>query len=267
MFVDIHSHVLNGIDDGSDSIKTSLEMLKIAKDEGISKIITTPHFIYGAINNTNEYIMSKFSKFKEMTEEQGINIELYPGSEVFICPETSSLVIEDIVCRLNASKYILIEFPMQSVPAYAEDVLFQLQLQGYKPIIAHPERNKVFQQYPGELHKFVERGILTQVNSSSISKLYGRSVEKVAMKFIEAKLVHLVATDAHTSRGRSPRMLKAYERVKEVCGKIVADKLFVGNGTAIIENRDFQVEMPEKIRNRGLTFIMKMFKTEPSYHI
>jgi len=261
MFVDMHNHVLYGVDDGSDSIETSLEMLKIAEEEGISKIITTPHFIYGAINNNNEYIKSKFSEFKEMEVEQGINIGLYPGSEVFISPETSSLVMEGTICRLNDSKYILIELPMLSVPDYMEEVLFRLQLQGYKPIIAHPERNKVFQQYPDELCKFVERGILTQVNSSSINKLYGRRVEKVAMEFIESKLVHFVATDAHTCRGRSPRMIHAYERVREVCGNIIADNLFINNGTAIIENRNFQVEMPVKARKRGLRLIAKMFRS------
>lgn len=265
MFADIHNHVLFGIDDGSDSLKTSLEMLKIANHEGISKIVVTPHFIYGAINNTKEYVKNKYNMFKQIVEEQGIDIELYPGSEVFLSPETGALVMGDTICRLNDSKYVLIEFPMMSVPEYAKDVLFQLQLQGYKPIIAHPERNKVFQQYPDELYNFVERGILTQVNSSSINKLYGKSIEKIAMKFIESNLVHLVATDAHTCRGRSPRMIYAYERVREVCGKETADSLFIKNGTAVIENRDFTVQTPERARNKGLTFIMKMFKSEPSY--
>lgn len=265
MFVDIHNHVLFGIDDGSDSLKTSFEMLKIAKEEKISKIIITPHFIYGAINNTDQYIKNKLVEFKEFVKEQGFAIELYPGSEVFISPETGALVLEDTVCRLNNSKYVLVEFPMLSIPDYAQDVLFQLQLQGYKPIIAHPERNKVFQQYPDELYKLVERGILAQVNSSSINKLYGKNVEKIALKFIEAGLVHFVATDAHTCRGRSPRMLRAYERVKEVRGKDVADNLFINNGTAVIENRDFEVKTPAKVRSKGIEFIMKMFRSEPSY--
>lgn len=257
MFVDIHNHILYGIDDGPDNIKTSLEMLKIAKEEGIGKIIATPHFIYRAINNTSKNIKSKFTEFEKIIAEQGVNIEMYPGSEVFISPETSSQVMDGTVCRLNDSKYILLELPMLSIPNYVKDVLFQLQLQGYKPIIAHPERNKVFQEYPNELYKLVERGILTQVNSSSINKLYGRSLEKVAMEFIESKLVHLIATDAHTCRGRSPRMIHAYERVRKTCGNIIANNLFENNGTAIIENRDFQTETPINVRNRGLTFFVK----------
>jgi len=244
MFVDIHNHIIPYVDDGSENIATSLEMLKIASDEGIGKIIATPHFIYGAINNCTQNIAQSGAEVANAALEKGI--ELMFGSEVFICPEICSLVQDGTVCRLNNSRYILIELPMLSIPTYTIDMLFNLQLLGYIPIIAHPERNKVFQNNQAQLFKLVERGILVQVNATSITKLYGKDVQKVAMGFLEGGLVHFVATDSHTNRGRSPRMLKSHDIISSEFGKDVANNLFTKNGQAVIDDVEIFVEAPVK---------------------
>ena len=254
MFIDIHNHIIPRIDDGSDNITTSLDMIRIASEEGIRKIIATPHFIYGSVNNSAKYIAELGAEVANVASEEGI--ELMFGSEVFICPEICSLVQDGTVCRLSNSRYVLIELPMLSIPTYCIDVLFNLQLMGYIPIIAHPERNKVFQKNQDQLFKLVERGILAQVNSTSITKLYGKDVQKVAMKFIEGGLVHFVASDAHTNRGRAPRMIKAHDVISKEFGKDVARKLFTENGQAVIDDREIYVDIPvEKKRN----FIMSLF--------
>lgn len=254
MFIDIHNHIIPYIDDGSDNITTTKAMLQIASDEGIGKIIATPHFIYGDVNNTAEHIIESGVESTNVAREKGI--ELMFGSEVFICPELCSLVQDGTVCRLNNSRYILIELPMLSVPDYTTDILFNLQLMGYVPILAHPERNKVFQNNRDQLFKFVERGILAQINATSITKLYGKDVQKIAMKFIESGLAHFIASDAHTNRGRAPRMARAYDIITGEFGKELANSLFIENGQAVIDNREIVVKAPVKKKSN---FLVSLF--------
>lgn len=254
MFVDIHNHILPGVDDGSDSVNMTREMFNIAREEGITKIIATPHFIYGDVNNTAAYIKSRGTEIKDIAREYGIELKF--GSEVFICPEICSLVQDGTICRLDDSRYILIELPMLSIPSYTTEVLYNLQLMGYTPVIAHPERNKAFQSSPDKLAQYVERGILAQVNATSITKLYGKDVQKVAMKLIGMGLVHFVGTDSHTNRGRAPRMEKAYDTVVSEFGRSVAEKLFTLNGQAVLENREISIEVPVKKKK---TFFAALF--------
>lgn len=254
MFIDIHNHIIPYIDDGSDSMNTTLDMLRIASEEGIGKIIATPHFIYGDINNTAQYIPGAGAEAAAAASDRGI--EMLFGSEVFMCPEVGALVEDGTVCRLNGSRYILVELPMLSIPAYTTEVLFKLQLAGYVPIIAHPERNKVFQSHQDQLFKLVERGILAQVNATSITKLYGKEVQKVAMKFIECGLVHFVSSDAHTNRGRAPRLVKAYDIIASEFGRDSADRLFIKNAQQVVDNKELTVETPVKKKKN---FFIAMF--------
>ena len=251
MFVDIHNHIIPGVDDGPDDISTSIEMLRIACEEGIGKIIATPHFIHGEINNTPQRITDGGAAVLDAARNGGI--ELLFGSEIFIFPELASLVKAGAVQTLNKSRYILLEFPSIGFPTYAAELLFSLQLMGYRPIIAHPERNKVFQSDQEQLFRLVERGVLTQVNTTSITKLYGREVQKAAFNFIACELVHFVASDAHSTRNRAPRMSMAHKAIVSEFGRDIADKLFFNNGQKVIDNDEIIFQPP--VRKRKKIFI------------
>ena len=250
LFTDIHCHILPGIDDGAESIETADQMLSIAQEDGLENIIATPHFIYGQINNTVEHIRQNAQEIIKLATMKGI--QLYCGSELFICPELYSLVGEGIASTLNNSRYVLIELPMLSIPDYTIDVLFNLQLKGYVPIIAHPERNRSIQQKPNYLQDFVERGILAQINATSINRIYGSKVQEVAFELIESGLAHFVASDAHTTRNRAPRLLKAYDVICKKFSKEVADKLFCYNGKAVIYDREIAIERPKEIKKKTI---------------
>lgn len=236
MFVDIHSHIIPGIDDGAKDIKTAVDMIRLACSSGTSHIIATPHFIPGSVLNTSDIVDITCCDLQQLISKEAISINLYPGCELFISPDLLKLYNSGRITTLNNSSYMLIELPMTSMPLYTEEVLYNLQTHGLIPIIAHPERNATIISNPGILKNFVKRGILAQVNSGSITGVYDREIQNAAMKFIKMGLIHFVASDAHTCGVRSPVMVKAAEIVKKKFGIAMAESLFYKNGMTVLEN-------------------------------
>lgn len=247
MLVDLHCHVLSGIDDGAKDLDITLAMCQIAEQYGTNSIIATPHFIHGAINNHRELIQDKVIELNSYLKEQNININIYPGCEAFICPELPQLVREGRVCTLNNTQYILIEFPMTSVPEYTIDVIYKLKLDGYIPIIAHPERNTVIAQNPNILLDLINRGALIQVNATSVEGLFGKGIMNTAMDLIDHKMVHFLASDAHTSGGRSPKLSWAMNIIENKVG-IDTLEAIIRNSQAVLNGEDIEIEEPIMIK-------------------
>ncbi len=234
MFVDIHSHILYGIDDGAVDAATAIEMLRLAAEDGTTHIAATPHFISGYKSNTK--VKKICGELQQMASDQGINIHIFPGNEVFISPDIPALYDNGDITAINNSSYLLVEFPAMNIPIYTNNVFYNLQLRELVPIIAHPERNREIAEKPEILQEFVNRGILLQVNSGSITGLYGRKIQKIALKLIKAGLVHFVASDAHTCESRSPKLNSAAKIVEKEFGKDLVEKLFYRNGMTVLEN-------------------------------
>ncbi|OGO79275.1 MAG: hypothetical protein A2Y23_01505 [Clostridiales bacterium GWB2_37_7] len=260
MLVDLHCHILPGIDDGAKDLNTTLAMCQIAEQDGTDSIIATPHFIHGAINNHRELIHSKVIELNSYIREQNINIELYPGCEAFICPELPKMVREGHVCTLNNTQYILIELPMASVPEYTIDVIYKLKLDGYIPIIAHPERNAVIAHKPNILLDLINRGALTQVNATSVKGLFGKEVMSTAIDLIQHKMVHFLASDAHTTGGRSPKLSSAMSIIDS---KVSLETLetIISNSQAVLKGEPIMIEEPIKIKEiKGLNIFGNLLK-------
>lgn len=236
MFADIHSHIIPAIDDGAVDEKTAADMLRMASANGTSHIIATPHFIAGSIENTSALVHEKCAELRGLAGREGIDISIHPGAEVFISPDIPELYDKGIICTLNDSSYILLELPTSGIPVYTEDILYELQLKGLMPIIAHPERNREILKNPDILAAMVNRGILAQVNSGSIAGIYGRKMRRAAMKLIKTGLVHFVASDAHSAGRRSPILDEAVAIVRRKFGSNKAESLFYKNAMAVLEN-------------------------------
>ncbi len=259
MFVDLHTHILPGMDDGAKDLSFSLEMLKMAEENVTGHIFVTPHYIHNELDNNTSIVREKYNELVSLAVEKGINVKLYPGSEVFIHHEIPELLEAGAICTLNNSSYVLIEFPMESIPVYTDEILYRMELKGYIPIIAHPERNKDIANNPNLLYDLVERGVLAQVNSTSLTGLYGSKVFQTALTLIKHRMVHFVASDAHTMSGRAPRLKKAFEIVAEREGKDTALKLFVENGMAVINNESIEVPEPIMVKT-DKSFFMSAIK-------
>ena len=167
------------------------------------------------------------------------------------------------VCTLNESRYLLIELPVTEMHMYTRNVVFELVLKGYVPIIAHPERNPGISGQPGMLVELIEGGALVQVNSSSLTGLYGKKVYEAAHSFLKQGMVHFVGTEAHSISGRKPSLRSAYDAVESEFGTGYARKLFIENGMAVIRNEEIHAEnvVKDGSSRKGFISLFSFFKS------
>lgn len=249
--IDMHCHILPGVDDGAKDEETSLNMLKIAQEENIKKIIATPHYYKGYYENKWEDTIKNVKILNNLAKSSNINIELLPGVEVLADQHTVDLYNEGIIRGLNDTKYLLIEFPLMKMPKDALDIVYEIKLLGVMPVVAHPERYISFINDPTMINDFIDEGCLFQTNTSSITGLFGKHVKKLAERFIESGIPSFIATDAHTTGGRSPRFSEAFGILNKKNKNIVEN--FKSNVIKLLNNDDIQFA-GEKLRNKKKMF-------------
>lgn len=195
--IDIHSHILPGIDDGSKDFHTTIEMLKNAVKCGTKEIVATPHYCIG-------YGETPYNKVKEMVQElnvkvktAGIDIDIFHGQEVYYSNNMIKDYEEGIIGTINDSKYMLYELPMREFPEDALDTLYEMQLKGLTLIMAHPERYKIIIEKPERINDFIEEGILLQMNAGSIEGKFGKEVKKTAEILLKNNVYNFIGSDAH----------------------------------------------------------------------
>lgn len=253
MYADIHSHIIPCVDDGAKDTATALEMLRLAAADGTSHIVATPHYIAGNVKNSTDLVDEKSRELQQLADSEEITIKIHAGCEVFISHDTPEFFDAGTIATINGSSYMLIELPHMGIPLYTDEVLYKLQMRGLIPVIAHPERNDEILSNSCILSDFVKRGMLAQVNSGSITGIYGRKIQKAAMKFIKMGIVQFVASDAHTCGGRSPGLTKAAGLVKKEFGCDMVENLFLKNGMAVLENGIVPVYINRKSKFRTIS--------------
>ncbi|SHK36938.1 protein-tyrosine phosphatase [Anaerobranca californiensis DSM 14826] len=259
VLVDTHNHLLPGIDDGAKNIEETIEMCKIAADDGIKKIVATPHYIKGELETEPSVIKGLVGEVNKLLQKQGIDIEILPGHEVFVDPAIPQLLKDNLLCTINNSKYLLIELPMGSTPKYIEELIYSIRLNGYVPIIAHPERNVEIMENPNLLYRFIELGAMAQLTTWSIQGNYGKKVQETAEILLKHDMYSLIGTDAHSPTKRRPKLEKGINLVQQIVG-IERANLLMKNAELIIENTEVNNLLPKKIqRQKGLfSFIKKI---------
>jgi len=263
MSIDLHSHILPGIDDGARDMETSLEMLKIAERDGIRHIVATPHFIKGEVENPAQVVLEKCEQLKQDINRENIKVDIYPGSEVYMTPEIPELLKEGRICTLNGSSYVLVELPMTAIPIYAAEVFYRLKLNGFEPILAHPERNREIAGNPNILFNFIQSGVLAQINAASLMGFYGSEVKNAAWTLLKHGMVHFAASDSHTCRGRAPRLSMPRSLVAEKMGEDTAQRLFELNGLAVLNNERIDFQEPSMVKKRksfSIPILSKLFR-------
>lgn len=192
---DIHSHLVPAIDDGSDSIETSLTLIRGLVDLGYGRIITTPHIRPDYFPNTREIITTNFEKLKSAVQDAGIEVELSVAAEYFVDYEFGQTIEAGNLLTLSGN-FVLIEISTFSPPPNLFDNIFKMRIKGYQPVIAHPERYVYFSKIE-DFHKFKDFGCLLQVNLLSLIGHYGKPVKELAYKLLKEDLVDLLGTDMH----------------------------------------------------------------------
>ncbi len=195
---DIHSHLVPAIDDGSDSIETSLTLIRGLMSLGYQHIITTPHIRPDYFPNTREIITSNFQKLKAAVKAAGLEVELDVAAEYFVDYEFGTTIEAGDLLTLKGN-FVLVEISTFSPPPNLFDSIFKLRIKGYQPVLAHPERYGYYSR-PEDFQKFKDFGCLLQVNLLSLSGHYGRPVKETAYKLLKEGLVDFLGTDMHNSK-------------------------------------------------------------------
>lgn len=227
--IDIHTHLLFGVDDGSGSLETSIEMAKALKVEGVNHAILTPHY-RGNFTACKQELTDKFCLFKAELEKQGVMLDLSLGQEFYITKDYKSQIKEGAAIPINDKKFLLCEFDYQTDNDIA-DIVYELKTMGFKPIVAHLER---YSYADIDLAYDIKScGGYIQVNAGSIVSPVSGSQKKLIKKLFKEDLVDFVASDLHEFR--EPCMKRAYELVEKKFGKETAQKVFIENAKQIIE--------------------------------
>ncbi len=241
--VDIHTHILPGVDDGPESMDDTVEMARIASADGTEIILATPHQRDVMIGHSVEIVQNLVVEANGRLRTEAGPTQRVPriilGMENHIEPETPAWFDQGIALPINGTKFFLAEPPFGGYPKYVEETLIALRNRRLVPIIAHPERNEEFQRHPGKLRKLIEAGMLAQITGGSLLGEFGERAQKAAEYFIERDLAHVVASDMHRpDRVRLPHLTPAYERTVELVGEERSRMLFEDTPRNIIDGRD-----------------------------
>lgn len=220
--IDIHCHILSGVDDGARSLETSIRMAKKAKRLGYTDIFATPHYIEFDLENEKKEITQRVKELNEILEDNGIAIKVHIGNEIYISSNIASRLEKKEICTLGDSKYVLIELPMQGRVQNLIEIVKELISKEYIPILAHPERYEfVYKDYT-LLYDLIDLGVLMQLNIGSIVGIYGRKAKNMAKKLLKNNMVHLMATDSHDSTS----IYDMYDKAMRKITKIIPEKKY-----------------------------------------
>jgi protein-tyrosine phosphatase len=197
---DMHSHLLPGIDDGSPDLQTSIQLIKGMVDQGFSKLITTPHIMWEMYKNTPEIIGEKLALVKKAVAEEGINVELHAAAEYFLDDHVEGLLKRNEKLLTISGNMVLSEFSLAYAPHGLKDILFEMQMQGYQPVIAHPERYTYLEGNKEFYEELKDIGCLFQLNVLSLAGYYGKSAQELANHLIKKGYYDIIGTDLHGFR-------------------------------------------------------------------
>lgn len=245
--IDLHCHILPGVDDGPESQDESLSMARKAVEDGIYAIVATPHTLNGIYINPIKEVTLRVAALQEALSKNHIKLQIYAGADVHLCPHMLEHIESgDAGTVNNAGKHIILEFPSQIVPPGVKDEIFSLKLNGITPIISHPERNSAIQHDTDILYELIRMGALSQVTAMSITGDFGEMALQCSERLLKHRLVHIIASDAHSSDSRPPILSKAVEAAAEIMGNYEEAEHMVTEVPATILSGDM-LEIPEPL--------------------
>ncbi len=277
--IDIHSHILYGLDDGAKTLEESIEMCQISFNDGVRIIVATPHTLNSVYENNRSTILVKVQELYAVIDREflympsyslrsrmgpatrrpnnpgtnlddstnHVNLKIVPGADVHFSEKVLSQQYQDKIMTIgDGGKFLLLEFPSQGIPFQAEIILFELMVRGITPIITHPERNLEIAHSPKRYSNMVQRGCLGQISAASLTGGFGRDARQAAEKLLRKNLVHFIASDGHSANGRPPVLSSAVQAAAKIVGEEEAHKMVTEYPQAIIEGRRPNVPEPKE---------------------
>ncbi|TVY10387.1 tyrosine-protein phosphatase [Paenibacillus cremeus] len=218
MMIDIHTHILPGIDDGAEDMDEAIRMAKAAVVEGISVVIATPHHANGKYDNPGTRVASQVQELNDRLVQERIPLSILQGQEIRIYDRLIDDLQSNQAIALHNSPYLLLELPSGEVPSNTEDLIHELRVLRKIPIIAHPERNMELAAQPAKLMRLIELGALSQLTSHSVNGVFGSKMQKKCVQWCKEGLVHFISSDAHNLTKRAFGLQGAYTLLSEKVG-------------------------------------------------
>ncbi|WP_127534245.1 tyrosine-protein phosphatase [Paenibacillus kobensis] len=237
--IDIHNHILPGIDDGPADWQAALELARNAVANGISTVIATPHHVHERYNNRAETVVALTEQMNGKLQQADIPLRILAGQEIRMHREMLDRWEQGAAGGLRTlagTRYLLMELPSANVPDGTHELIYELSLKDVTVIIAHPERNRELAADTNKLLRLIECGALAQVTAHSLLGLFGRGVERTAWTMCKQGFIHFVASDAHNTGRRDFRLREAYERIGERMGSNAA-AFYMRNAEQLVANQ------------------------------
>ena len=265
--IDLHAHILPGLDDGAESLEESIEMSRISYQDGVRTIVATPHILPGVYSNDRRTILAKTQELNEAIAKCGLGnaefgmqtpeanpdslssndsalrtphsaFQILPGADVHFSANLPQLCENGEIVTVNdGGRFLMVEFDFMNLPYQGEEVLFRLVARGIIPVITHPERNAEIVRTPKRYYEMIQMGCLGQVTAMSLTGEFGSEVRRVAEQLLTHRLVHFIASDTHSVHRRPPLLSPAVREAEKKVGKEEAQKMVTEYPRALLEGR------------------------------
>jgi protein-tyrosine phosphatase len=266
--IDLHNHILYGQDDGAETLEESIRMCRISSQDGVRTIVATPHILPGIYENDRSTILSQVAELNNALKKLSFQrspfrvknldsmtrlpddliteLRILPGADVHFSSDLlERLERKEVVTVNDQGRYLMVEFESQGIPYMAEEALFQMLTKGIVPIISHPERNMEIAQRPQRYYEMIRMGCLGQVTAMSLTGEFGPEIKRSAEKLLSKRLIHIIASDAHSPDRRPPILSAGVKAAEKIVGKEEARKMVTEYPKAVIEGR--RPDVPEPI--------------------
>ncbi|KIL49874.1 tyrosine-protein phosphatase [Jeotgalibacillus soli] len=247
--IDIHCHILPGVDDGPAHFENTLEMIYQAMEDGITDIIATPHHRNRHYVNPMDEVLQHVQKLNGLLKERELPVTIHPGQEVRLYGELlEDFRNGDILSLGGQHSYILIELPTSQVPAYTERIVYEMLVEGLLPIIAHPERNSAIVESPDKLFQLINQGATSQVTAASVAGDFGKKLQRFSFELLENSLAHFVASDAHDIKNRGFALNRAVQTLHSTYGN---DFQVMENARCVLYGEQLSLRQPTPLQSKG----------------
>ena len=232
--IDLHCHLLPGIDDGSADMAQSIEMARVFADQGVTHVACTPHILPGVYHNSGPDIIARVRDLQRHINEAGITLTLLSGADNHVVGDFVKGLKRGHLLPLGDSRYVLVEPPHHVAPQRLEEFFFSLMIEGYFPILTHPERLTWIEDRYDLMRTLVLRGVWMQLTAGSIYGAFGRRPRYWAERMLDEGLVHIIATDAHNLTSRRPDLARGHEAAAARIGQTEADHMVVTRPSCVL---------------------------------
>ena len=259
--IDLHTHILPGIDDGVKTEDDAVEFARAAWEDGTRTVVATPHCREGFFFNDRETVLSGVRDLRARLEREGVELRLEPGAEVHICPDLTERVLDGRAPTLaDNGKTLLFELSLSQYPVALEELLFQLKLAGLEVLFAHPERVRYFRDDPTRWEEMVRMGGLGQITTGSILGRFGTETREFSERLLRDGLIHVLASDAHNVLGRPPLMSEALGVVAGLVGESRARSMVEDVPRALLDGVRPDVPPPDAPSSKKRSFLGRWFR-------